>query len=110
MNRNNELDQILLDVVAEFERATDKHGSLNSAHEAYAVILEEIEEVWEEVKKRSAKRNPYRLRAELVQVAAMAIRAVYDVADPLIAEANANRYLRTTGAQDDNLPGDTQPA
>lgn len=36
----------------ELESSIEKHGHFNSAHEAYAVLLEEVEEFWEEVRKK----------------------------------------------------------
>ena len=74
---NNE--EFLLRVAAEHERATRLHASLNSAHEAYAVILEELDEFWEEVRKQRANRNLDAMGTELVQIAAMCCRAYYDL-------------------------------
>lgn len=70
------LDGILREVRAEVNRANDIHGGYNSAHEAYAVLLEEVEEFWEEVRRKRSERDPARMRAELVQVAAVAVRAI----------------------------------
>ena len=54
-----------------------KHGlKFNSMHEAYSVILEELDEVWEIVKQKQSERNITDLRKELIQVAAMAIKAI----------------------------------
>lgn len=49
-----------------------------SLHESYAIILEEIDEFWDEVKLKASQRSPERLLVELVQVAAMAQRAAED--------------------------------
>jgi len=57
--------------VQEVAWATDKFPEFNSAHEGYAVILEELDELWTEVKGNSPSS---RLYEEAVQVAAMAIR------------------------------------
>jgi nucleoside 2-deoxyribosyltransferase len=57
-------------VVAELRRAEAKHKPLNSLHEGYAVILEELDELWADVK---ADRKEAALR-EAVQVAAMGLR------------------------------------
>jgi len=56
----------------EMLRAIKKHGDFNSAHEGYAVILEEMDELWDEVKKK--KPSPKRMRAEALQVGAMALK------------------------------------
>lgn len=71
--------QILRDVAAELEEAQSQHAGMNSAHEAYAVILEELEEFWAEVKKPRRARRPAAMYIELVQVAAMAVRAILDL-------------------------------
>jgi hypothetical protein len=66
-------------VEVELYVATERYGSFNSAHEGYAVILEELDELWDEVKRRD-KSIP-RMRAEAIQVAAMAMRFVMDCCD-----------------------------
>ena len=67
-------------VRAELIAARAQHGPQNSAHEAYAVILEEVEEFWEEVKKKREARSKAKMLSELVQIAAMAQRAAEDLA------------------------------
>ena len=59
--------------------AMSKHSSLNGPHEGYAVILEELNELWDEVKSR--KQDKIKMRAEAIQVAATAISFVIDVCD-----------------------------
>lgn len=63
----------------ELERARDKNPKIVSLHAAYAIILEELDEVWEEVKKKPGERSEALLVEELVQVAAMCQRAVEDL-------------------------------
>lgn len=63
----------------ELLKATEKFDSFNSAHEAYSVILEELDELWEEIKKKKENRSKEKLRKEAIQVAAMAVRFVLDV-------------------------------
>lgn len=62
----------------ELERAERMHDPINSLHEGYAIIAEELDEVWDEVRKKTHKRDHAKIRAELVQVAAMAIRTAMD--------------------------------
>ena len=69
----------LAEVVAEYERAAQQHPPLHSAHEAYAVILEALDEFWDEVRTQDAARDRIRMRNELVQVAAMCLRSVLDL-------------------------------
>lgn len=67
-------------VADELTSARKKHpGKQNSFHEGYGVLLEEVDEFWDEVKKRSSKRIPAKVLAELVQVAAMAQRTAEDL-------------------------------
>ena len=66
---------------AELARALAKHGPMHSHHEAYAVLLEELDEVWDEVKRQQP--DPQRIIAELVQVAAMCARWAEDVCGAL---------------------------
>jgi hypothetical protein len=64
----------------ELVRATSIHTrKFNSAHEGYAVILEELDELWDEVKKNGSQRDVQKMRDEAIQVAAMAMRFVVDV-------------------------------
>lgn len=79
LNASHPLDDILAEVAAELQRAQAQHAPISSAHEGYAVLLEEVEEVWALVKQRQPDRAA--LRAELLQVAAMAVRMIVDVVD-----------------------------
>jgi len=60
----------------EYERAAARHANFNSGHEGYAVIREELDELWEEVK---TKDGLGRACEEAVQVAAMALRFLVDL-------------------------------
>ncbi len=66
-------------VAEELQIARNMHKPMNSAHEAYAVILEELDEFWEEVKKKRELRDNTNMAKELIQIAAMAIRAASDL-------------------------------
>jgi len=65
-------------VAIELMHARSQHAKQNSLHEGYAVLLEEVEEFWIEVKKRSSERDPQLLLSELIQIAAMAARCAED--------------------------------
>ena len=74
------LDDVLEKVRDEVLRAQDLHPPINSLHEGYAVILEELDELWQHVKNRV--RSPELMRAmrkEAIQVGAMALRFLVDV-------------------------------
>lgn len=67
-------------VLNEAMRAGSKHPPMHSHHEAYAVIKEEFDEYWAEVQKGgSTPRDPAALKLELVQTAAMCLRALHDL-------------------------------
>jgi NTP pyrophosphatase (non-canonical NTP hydrolase) len=77
-NINHELlKKITPAVVKEFVQATSKHSKFNSAHEGYAVLLEEVDELWDEVKKK--KPDKKLMREEAIQIAAMAFRFLHDI-------------------------------
>jgi hypothetical protein len=81
------VDGVLLEIKREYKRAREMFPSFHSGHEAYAVILEELEEFWAEAKKEAgaAPSNlwPFRrmMRRELIQVAAMAVAAILETCD-----------------------------
>lgn len=64
--------------LTELQGAMLRYPAFNSAHEGYAVLLEEVDELWTEVKKRPSARDVQAMRAEAVQVAAMALRFIID--------------------------------
>ncbi len=69
---------ICSELMVELDRARSKHPiPFNSSHEGYAIILEELEEAWEEIKKQ--ERSNAKVRKELIQVGAMVIRFIQDV-------------------------------
>jgi hypothetical protein len=76
LEADSEAGGILADMFAEFLRASATFNGFHSAHEGYAVLREEVDELWDDVK---ANAEPDRLREEAVQVGAMAVRFVHDV-------------------------------
>ncbi len=66
-------------VAEELHWAKEKHPPIASVHEGYAVILEEVDEFWDEVKKKKKLRSKSAMREELVQIAAMAQRTAEDL-------------------------------
>lgn len=73
-------EHIALEVLAEYRRARKKHAPMRGTHEGYAVLLEELDELWDEVKKRTPDSTA--LHAEAIQVAAMALAFALEVAPP----------------------------
>ena len=66
-------------VYKELEWAITNYPKMTSFHEGYAIILEELEELWDEIKKKPSERSEEHIRKEAVQVAAMAERFLVDL-------------------------------
>lgn len=61
----------------ELLRALDKFPRFNSPHEGWAVIFEELHELWDHVKANTGTRED--ARDEAIQIAAMALRYALDL-------------------------------
>lgn len=72
----DKLDHILSQIREESVRAHDKYGKFKSKHEAYAVLLEESEELWETIRRKQADE---RTREEAIQVAAAVVCFLQDL-------------------------------
>jgi hypothetical protein len=75
----DKVDKTMAMIHDEVFRAMSLWPPMASAHEGYAVILEELEELWEHVKTNQKRRNLAAMRTEAIQVAAMAVRFVADL-------------------------------
>lgn len=73
------LDDALDAVEDEVLRALELYPPFHSAHEGFAILKEEGDELWEEVRGKQGQRNVHAMRAEAIQVAAMAVRFILDV-------------------------------
>ena len=69
------IQKVLEKVIREVEFADTKWPPYNSAHEALGVITEEFEEFKDEVKLKQQDRVADKMKKELIQLAATAIRA-----------------------------------
>jgi hypothetical protein len=69
------LYDIFNNVELELLNAMNLHPTFYSAHHGYAVLKEEVDEAWDEIKRN----DPKRAREEMIQVAAMAIRFLHDL-------------------------------
>ncbi len=78
MDKFEEFEIIFNDIYAELKSATEKFGAFNSAHEGYAIIKEEVDELWDAIKDKNLGFADQ--RKECIQVAAMAVRFIWDVA------------------------------
>ena len=67
----------ILDAIdKEVERAKMHGDKFASLHEAYAVILEELDEVWDITRQKRRERSPSDLCKEFIQIGAMAVKAL----------------------------------
>lgn len=75
----HKLDVALAQIYDEVTRAMTNWPAFNSAHEGFAVLNEEIDELWDHVKLNQKKRDIDAMRKEAIQVAAMALRFAVEV-------------------------------
>ena len=68
------IDEIVKEVLDELNRAESKFAPFNSAHEGYAILLEEVDELWDVVKMKDSEERNKRMHEEAVQVAAMGLK------------------------------------
>lgn len=66
-------------VLAELSDAQARHSTMRSMHQGYAVLLEEVDELWTEIKKKEDQRHYLRVRQEAAQIAATALRIMIDL-------------------------------
>ena len=78
-DRDADLYLATTEVTTELKGAMWKYPPMNTPHEGYAVILEELDELWEQVRHKQVNHNKALMRAEAKQVAAMAIRFMVDL-------------------------------
>lgn len=71
--------QFLALVADEYIAARRKHAAMHSPHEGYAVIAEELDELWDLVRADHAKGKM--ARDEAIQIAAMCLSYVLEVAN-----------------------------
>lgn len=69
---------VMTEISAEFQRAVKDWPPYNSAHEGFAILLEETNELWQHVMVNQKKRDLEKMRKEAIQVAAVAIRFALD--------------------------------
>jgi hypothetical protein len=72
---------VLNEIEDEVSRAEAKWPPMNSAHEAYAVLLEEVDELKSHIWTNQKRRDIAEMRKEAIQVAAMAVRLIRDICD-----------------------------
>ncbi len=85
--RLQKFNRIKDEIWDEYLSAISKFPSFHSSHEGYAVIKEEVDELWFEIKAKVNKKK--HMRAEAIQIAAMAFRFIIDICE----EENEKRLL-----------------
>ena len=73
-NYNNTFNEI----ISELERAK-VHPKFHSFHEFYGVLMEEIEELFDEIKKKQHDKK--RIKEEAIQVASMCFKMIDNLVD-----------------------------
>lgn len=76
MNENQAFLNLQAEIEEEYWSACEKFSAFHSTHEGYAVIKEELDELWDAIKKN---RPTLELKGEAIQVAAMALRFLTDI-------------------------------
>jgi archaellum component FlaC len=73
----------LADISLELNEAIRYFPPFHSCHEGYAIIKEELDELWEEIKKRVHTYEPVspEIKKEAIQTAAMAVRFIMDLCE-----------------------------
>ena len=71
------LDMIIEGIKAEVRRSADQHGHFTNAHEAWAVLHEEHDELWDEIKANRGYMPT--AETEAIQTGAMAVRYILDL-------------------------------
>lgn len=66
-------------ILNEYAKARRKHPPMRGPHEGYAVLLEEVDELWAAIKAN----DPQHARKEVIQVAAMALAYLIEVSTPV---------------------------
>jgi hypothetical protein len=79
--KSMKIAEVMTAIENELRRAVDLHGGMRSCHEGYAVILEEVDELWEHVRLKEKLRKKSEMRTEAIQIAAMAARFVVDLCE-----------------------------
>ena len=75
------LRDVFSEIKKELDKAQTKHAPMHGPHEGYAVILEEVDELWDEV--RAQKHDISSMKKEALHIAAMAARFVLDLCQEL---------------------------
>lgn len=85
-----DIETALEEIRASYEKAREKHAPMRGPHEGYAVLLEEVDELWDEVKRwqpshvvgaHNYKLHNQQMIKEAKHVAAMALAFLLEVGE-----------------------------
>lgn len=88
MKYNRDITQAMQEVREELLIAVQKFPPMHSAHEGFAVIHEEFDELKAEIWKNPERRDIEAMHAEAVQLAAMCVRLMVDITLPALQESH----------------------
>ena len=71
--------KIIESIYNEFVSASMLYPSFHSNHEGYAVLKEEVDELWDAIKKSKDVRLNNQMKHELIQIGAMVLRFLNDL-------------------------------
>lgn len=81
MTRTARIERAMGEVLDELSAVDRRFPPYSCAHHGYAIILEELDELWDEIRKNQSGRSIANLRAEAMQVASTALRFMVDITD-----------------------------
>lgn len=70
---------ILSEMMKEYKRATTEYSPFASHHEGWAVIKEQLDEVWDEIKKKRGTKSTEKITKEVLHVGAMSLRFLMEL-------------------------------
>lgn len=71
--------ELLCEVLDELVGAQENFPPFRNLHEGWAKMNEEVDELWDLVRLKQILRDPDQVREECLQVAAMALRIIFDL-------------------------------
>jgi hypothetical protein len=80
---DRDIDFIVGEVRVELTKAITNWPKFNSAHEGFAVLSEEVDELWDHVKTNQKKRDIEAMKKECIQISAMAMRFAIEICNEL---------------------------
>jgi NTP pyrophosphatase (non-canonical NTP hydrolase) len=89
------LTQVGLELIEHTRRISAKRKPFSSPHEVYGVLLEEVAEYFDEVLKKDHLRSDWRMRNELLDVAAVALRAAMELDESEHLESDDDPDVQT---------------